>query len=145
MTLPTTIKHGSADWWVLQSLRDFGAMTQAELFHLGTHETPEALKRLRQMHMVAFNHDKLLEIQPKGRKSLAATNHERVKRSSNKPAAPRVLVNSMIRETYVGTELRAFDGRPGAMDAFELPSVMMGSLVWRDGRTSTIKGAPCEQ
>lgn len=136
MTLPTIIKHGSADWWVLQSLRGFGAMSQAELFHLGTHETPEALKRLRQMHMVAFNHDKLLELQPKGRKSLATANQESVKRVGNYPAAPRVLVNSMIRERYVGNELRAFDGRPGAMDAFELPSVMMGVLVWRDGRSA---------
>ena len=135
MTMPTRVKHGTADWWVLQTLRDFGAMTQPELFHLGTHETPEALKRTRYMHMVGLNHDKLMELQPKGRNALMTANQERTKPLRAKPAAPRTTVNSMVKDPYQGNELAAFDGRPGAMDAFALPSMMMGVRIWRDGRT----------
>lgn len=35
---------------------------------------------------------------------------------------------------YDGAELRPFTGRPGAMDAFALPSRAMGRRKWRDGR-----------
>ncbi|MBV5295491.1 MAG: hypothetical protein JZU58_24410 [Curvibacter lanceolatus] len=38
-------------------------------------------------------------------------------------------------ESYKAPELRPFDGRPGAMDAFALPSRMGKSLQYRDGRT----------
>lgn len=47
-----------------------------------------------------------------------------------KPAYPLVqspkILNSTSREPYVGKELDAFDGRPGAMDAYSLPSVLNG-------------------
>jgi hypothetical protein len=33
--------------------------------------------------------------------------------------------------TYDGAELRAFEGRPGAMDAYGLPSLISGQRVWR--------------
>ncbi len=33
--------------------------------------------------------------------------------------------------TYDGAELRPFDGRPGAMDAYGLPSLIAGQRVWR--------------
>ena len=138
MTMPTRIKHGTAEWWVLQTLRDFGAMTQPELFHLGTHETPEALKRTRYMHMVGLNHDKFMEITPKGRNALMTANSERNKPAKPKPAAPRTTVNSMVKEFYQGTELAPFDSRPGAMDAFDLPSVMMDRRTWRDGRIEVL-------
>lgn len=36
-------------------------------------------------------------------------------------------------ESYKAPELRPFDGRPGAMDAFALPSRMGPVLVFRDG------------
>lgn len=138
MTMPTRVKHGTADWWVLQTLRDFGAMAQPELFHLGTHETPEALKRTRYMHMVGLNHDKFMEITPKGRNALMTANSERNKPAKAKVAAPRTTVNSMVKEFYKGTELAPFDSRPGAMDAFDLPSVMMDRRTWRDGRTEVL-------
>ena len=38
-------------------------------------------------------------------------------------------------ESYTAPELQPFDGRPGAMDAFALPSRMGKVLVFRDGRT----------
>lgn len=33
--------------------------------------------------------------------------------------------------TYDGAELRPFEGRPGAMDAYGLPSLIQGRRVWR--------------
>lgn len=138
MTLPTQIKHGTADWWVLQSLRDFGAMSSSEIAHLGTHETPEAVKRVRAMHMAGFNHDKLLEITPKGRNALMTANSERYRPTKGKAATSRTAVNSMVRECYHGRELQSFSARPGAMDAFDLPTVMSGVRIWRDGRREAL-------
>lgn len=48
---------------------------------------------------------------------------------------PRMLPSRMPwAEPYVPVELRPFDGRPGAMDAFTLPSRAGNRRVWRDGR-----------
>lgn len=133
MTAPTKITYGTSDWWVLQSLRSFGAMPMAELLSLGTHETPEALKRVRHMNMAAQNHDKLIEITPKGRKALLAAN-ALPKPSKIGPTPPRTTVNAGQREAYTAPELAPFDGRPGAMDAMSLPSLIAGVRRWRDGR-----------
>ena len=43
------------------------------------------------------------------------------------------IANAAMRAPYDGAELRPFAGRPGAMDAFALPSVMGGRRVWRKG------------
>lgn len=124
MTTPTTLKHGSATWWVLQALRDFGAMSERELLALGTHETPEALQAVRNLHMVLKNHDGLFEIQPKGRNALASANKQRWKEHKATKAASRTLVDAGSRQPYDGAELRPYTGRPGAMDAYALPSRM---------------------
>lgn len=47
-------------------------------------------------------------------------------------------------------ELRPYEGRPGAMDAFALPSRMGRRLVWRDGRVDGLneictQAAPAER
>ncbi len=42
--------------------------------------------------------------------------------------------------TYDGAELRPYDGRPGAMDAYRLPSRIGGSLHWRGGRVTGLDG-----
>src|SRR5450830_1236412 len=41
-------------------------------------------------------------------------------------------------ESYEAPELRPFDGRPGAMDAFALPSRMGTALVFRDGHSERV-------
>ena len=122
MTAPTKIKHGSALWWVLQTLRDFGAMSEQQLRELGTHETPEALKAIRKLQMVIMAGDGLLEIQPKGRNALATANKQRSKETPPSKATSRTTVNAVIREPYQGKELLPYCGRPGAMDAYSLPS-----------------------
>jgi hypothetical protein len=42
-----------------------------------------------------------------------------------KEEAPR----RVIRETYDGKELRPFEGRSGALDAYKLPSIRGGKAV----------------
>jgi len=129
MTIPTTLKHGSATWWVLQALRDFGAMTERELLALGTHETPDALTAARNLHMVTKNHEAKFELQPKGRNGLNAANKQRWKDHHTTLVGARRLVNATSREVYTGVELRPYTGRPGAMDAYNLPSLQGGRRV----------------
>lgn len=45
----------------------------------------------------------------------------------------------MSRETYRGDELKPYQGRPGAMRAFDLPSRMGERLYYRCGRVETVK------
>jgi hypothetical protein len=123
MTTRTTLKHGTANWWVLQALKDFGAMDERELLALGTHETPDALQAVRNLHMVTKNHDGKFEIQAKGRNALAAANKQRWKDHKTTRATSRTLVNAGVRgEPYSCPELKPYVGRPGAMDAYNLPS-----------------------
>lgn len=130
MTTPTTLKHGSATWWVLQALRDFGPMTERELLCLGTHETPEALQAVRNLHMVTKNHDAKFELQPKGRNGLNAANKQRWKDHHTTIVGARQLVNATVKGApYAAPELRPYTGRPGAMDAYSLPSLQGGRRV----------------
>ena len=129
MTIPTTLKHGTANWWVLQALRDFGAMDERELLSLGTHETGDALAAVRNLHMVSKNHEGKFELQPKGRNALNASNKQRWKEYKPQPAGSRTLVNASSRTSYEGTELKPYNGRPGAMDAYSLPSLHSGRRV----------------
>lgn len=123
MTTPTTLKHGTATWWVLQALRDFGPMTERELLALGTHETPKALTAVRNLHMVTKNHEARFEIQPKGRNALNFANKQRWKDHHTTLVGARQHVNANSRQLYDGAELRPNTGRPGAMDAYNLPSL----------------------
>lgn len=50
----------------------------------------------------------------------------RLRRPANAP-----ITNATTTELYDGAELRPFEGRPGAMDAFALPSLIGVRRVWR--------------
>ena len=123
MTAPTTIKHGSAHWWVLQTLKECGPTERDTLKQMGTHETPRAMADVRALHMIARTHDGLIELTPKGRNALAASNKQRRSAAPTK-ATSRSLCTSSIREPYEGKELAPYNGRPGAMVAYSLPSRM---------------------
>ena len=43
------------------------------------------------------------------------------------------------KESYEGKELKTYEGRPNAMDAFNLPSLIGNTRVWRNGRTEVIE------
>jgi hypothetical protein len=64
----------------------------------------------------------------------------RIKASSRVPAvaAPRT-AHLTTRGLYTGAELRPYDGRPGAMDAFALPSRMGSRLHYRSGEVVEAK------
>lgn len=44
-----------------------------------------------------------------------------------------------MSSTYEGVELRPFNGRPGAMDAFAHPSRMGNRLYYRDGHVEQLE------
>lgn len=44
-----------------------------------------------------------------------------------------------MRGQYDGAELRPYNGRPGAMHAFSLPSRMGNQLRYRDGRIKPVE------
>jgi len=46
---------------------------------------------------------------------------------------------------YTGAELRPYDGRPGAMDAFSLPSRMGSRLHYRSGVVAHVESASREE
>jgi hypothetical protein len=47
---------------------------------------------------------------------------------------PKRICNASVSKTYDGVELQPYAGRPGAMNAFDLPSRMGRTLHYRDGR-----------
>lgn len=80
----------------------------------------------------------LYSISASGRDQLRAyeiNSAPRLRVTSGTPtvAGPRTAQLS-TRGLYTGAELRPFDARPGAMDAFALPSRMGSRLHYRDGR-----------
>ena len=123
MTTPTRIEHGTSTWWVLQTLRDFGPMSDDYLLIMGTHETKDAIQTVRNLHMVTKNHDGIYELQPKGRNALNAANKDRAKPTVPTKANSRTLVNAGSLLPYLGNELKPYAGRPGCMVAFDLPSL----------------------
>ena len=46
--------------------------------------------------------------------------------------------NSNAKGTYAGAELQPFSGRPGAMDAYALPSRTFDKREYRDGRVEVV-------
>lgn len=47
-----------------------------------------------------------------------------------KAATPSASINKMLGK-YTGAELKPFAGRPGAMDAFKLPSLIGDQRIFR--------------
>lgn len=131
MTTRTQIKHGSAQWWVLQTLRDFGSMSKELLISMGTHETKDALAAVRRLMLVTSNYAGDMELQPKGRNALMAANKARPRQTQPSVATSRTTVNAGVREIYTAPELKPYAGRPGAMDAYSMPSLVQGKRVFR--------------
>ena len=54
-----------------------------------------------------------------------------MKKKNNNTANLREINNSTQKDKYLGKELEPFSGRPGAMDAYKLPSLISGVRVYR--------------
>ena len=65
----------------------------------------------------------------------------RAQHRSRERAAERIS-NASMREPYDGAELRPFEGRPGAMDAYRLPSLFNGRRVERARAPSPHRSEP---
>ena len=65
-----------------------------------------------------------------------------ISRAKRKPMPiPTIGASAYIHESnYQGRELKPYQGRPGAMDAFSLPSRMGNWLHYRDGRIERVEG-----
>ena len=130
----TKIDHGSAQWWVLDFIRRFGPTSRDYLTIVGTHETEDAIRQLFKLSMLTRDHDKNIEMTSKGRESLIAANKAAQRVNLGDYAKPRS--TPIRKELYEGRELLPYDGRPGAMDAFTLPSLQHGRRV--DYRTGEV-------
>jgi len=65
----------------------------------------------------------------------------RKKERIKKAPKPAVVNNGTVNHKtnpYTAPELRPFAGRPGAMDAFALPSRRGGGRYYRDGRVEVV-------
>ena len=65
----------------------------------------------------------------------------RAKERELKTTRPTPVVNSTVNHKtnpYTAPELAPFSGRPGAMDAFALPSRRGGARYYRDGRVEVV-------
>jgi hypothetical protein len=63
--------------------------------------------------------------------------------AKTKPLPPGFVCNSNSREAYQGSELRSFSLRPGAMDAYALPSLYGDQRRhYRTGQLIEQKGTP---
>ena len=49
----------------------------------------------------------------------------------------RTVMPGTMKGIYNGDELKPYEGRPGAMDAFDKPSKMGSRLHYRDGRVES--------
>lgn len=63
-----------------------------------------------------------------------------MKRVTAKAKSLPVPIEIFGGSSYQGRELQPYQGRPGAMDAFALPSRMGNRLHYRDGRVERMEG-----
>lgn len=133
------VKHDSPEWRVLNELDKFGASFEHLMASLGTDGTLDLVRSLCAEQLIRRNDLGHLEITPHGRHALSFANRQvGLRKMKPTTAAARKITNSQTREPYVAVELRPYTGRPGAMDAHQLPSLFGNTLHWRDGRKQEV-------
>jgi hypothetical protein len=114
---------------VLALLHRIGAQTRTELHSTVTGMNKATITKLIERGLV--RHDKAdserISITGAGLRSIGAA-------STKVPLKPKAKEKS---QWYQGEELLPFDGRPGAMDAFALPSRRSDGLHYPSGRVHT--------
>jgi hypothetical protein len=130
MSQPNTIEYKSRTWLVMQCLKDFGP--QERSFLIGSPDDKQAANSivtlLRTGYIKRIEND-LLDITRAGAHKLRQIN-EAVSPSGD-AAGKRTHTNGVMTDAYQAPELRRTCQRPGAYDAFELPSLMGGQLHYR--------------
>lgn len=116
---------------VLRHLQMHGARTRAEITAALGQLPVSTLSNLRYLGHIDADHttkDVHYAITPRGRAKLAGESIRRKRSDTDRLRAARNAKN------YQGRELSEPSTRPGAMDAFRLPSRMGEQLHWPDGR-----------
>lgn len=102
-------------------------MTEVELIKAVKNLRPVSMNELvrRRLAITAVNADMeiVYTITERGRRFIGA-----IKDDCTSVARPREYHSGDI---YDGADLKPFDGRPGAMAAYGLPSLVYGRRVWR--------------
>jgi hypothetical protein len=130
MSQPNAILYKSKTWLVMQCLKDFGDLHRDELTAQGSDEKAAAsIRTLMRTGYVKVLDNGLLHLTLAGLRKL-----REVTEAANPPAAvasKRTISNGTTTEPYLGENMGRTCLRPGAYDAFEKPSLMMGQRVYR--------------
>ena len=123
------ITHGSKTWLLMQELSDFGPQLRDHLTNYKRDTAAHrAVGRLVAEQFVEQNTDNLLELTTEGRRALSRIND--TVNSLDRVAGARVIGHGTTREPYSAKELGRTCARAGAYDAYELPSLIAGKLVY---------------
>jgi len=123
--------YKSRAWLILQCLKDFGAQARTHLTTSGTDaEALAAIRRLSDAGFIRLDSEACYFITTSGRKRLYQVNQENAPQDEIAGKRDRSWLLE-VDDTYKGHELRRTCMRPGAYDAFEMPSLMGGRRVYR--------------
>lgn len=142
---------------LLRHLQKHGPMTVHQIEQIKTHSTTSAASRVANLlkrgsvARLGRSVPARYEITGKGREALKGMGKKGLAPRNFGEPPPAVAARPAEAdapvpawrasdESYTTPELRPFEGRPGAMDAFALPSRMGKVLVYRDGRREAM---PC--
>ncbi|MBL0918018.1 MAG: hypothetical protein IBJ14_04905 [Hydrogenophaga sp.] len=120
---------------VLRHLSFHGACTRAEVVAAVGDLPVSTLGNLRVMGHISADHttkEIRYSITPRGRNKLSGEALRRQRSDADRLKAARLSNN------YLGAELFVPSSRPGAMDAYGLPSRVADRLHWPDGRITPI-------
>lgn len=124
------ILYKSRSWLVLQCLMDFGPQQRSQI--VGNTEDKTTLisvNSLMRAGYIKLMPDNSVELTLQGSRKLREIND--AEHPNQNVTAKRVYTNGMMTDAYEAPELRRTCLRPGAYDAFELPSLMMGQRHYR--------------
>jgi hypothetical protein len=125
-----SILYKSRSWLVLQCLKDFGPQQKAQI--VGNTEDSATLisvNTLLRAGYLRMHPDHSIELTLHGSRKLREIND-----AANPPgdtAGKRTLTAGTVSGNYEAPELRRTCLRPGAYDAFELPSLITGQRHYR--------------
>jgi hypothetical protein len=125
-----TLEYKSKHWLILQCLKDFGDTPRRQI--TGSGEDVDANKAVRTLICCGMAQQlghEILRLTARGSRALRECNA--MKGDSGVYAGKREISSKMMSEDYQGQELRRTCLRPGAYDAFELPSLLGNTRHYR--------------
>lgn len=122
------IVEKNRNWLILQYLREAGPQPRGALIESGDAEGSKALGELLRAKCIKSLPDDTLALTWVGAKRLREVNNAK---NNLGVVGKRTIGNGTTTEPYTGRELRRTCLRPGAYDAFELPSLMGNERHYR--------------